>query len=223
MDVFSLVKFWRNAAIGDPADFDLSDDEASFFDLVFTTPNNTHSVNVISHFQKVDALTPQTTSSNTKSPFRVLMLGLKPEKKEEGTTTISSLLKREDNTQSKRDLVHRYLNLIKPLYIKVSRSRSNHKSPSFFTSRKEEKPASGRTVFKHLGKSRSSSSSSSVVPRRDDSALQQQDGIQSAILHCKNSYNSPNSQGCNVLSRSGSAPSAAGCRISIHEPKRTSI
>ncbi|KAJ9539614.1 hypothetical protein OSB04_026120 [Centaurea solstitialis] len=181
--------------------------------------------------------------------------------------TISSLLKRDNSLRNKirnekvldhdrisskrfsKDVVVKYLNLIKPLYVKASKRSSNEKvrsssdhspmpSPatvSIFSPRKEEKPV-GRTVLfkevrKHLGKSRSSSSSSSFavsgksIPspaaRRDDSALQQQDGIQSAILHCKKSYNSP-SQGCNVLSRSGSAPSH-GPRISIDEEKRCSI
>lgn len=55
-----------------------------------------------------------------------------------------------------------------------------------------------RVVCKHLGKSRSASSvpmavSPSAPPstsnRRDDSLLQQQDGIQGAILHCKRSFN----------------------------------
>ncbi|XP_004503661.1 probable membrane-associated kinase regulator 2 [Cicer arietinum] len=57
-------------------------------------------------------------------------------------------------------------------------------------------PAGLRVVCKQLGKSRSASSS---VPsteeatvssrRRDDSLVQQHDGIQSAILHCKSSFN----------------------------------
>ncbi|CAI9274098.1 unnamed protein product [Lactuca saligna] len=315
MDVFSLLKFWRNAGVGDPisaGDFDITDDEGSFFDLVFTNPNNLEdqqcgespSVNVISgfhsdHYQQFSKLggadsksnhtysSPHAVffnnkrkilpldSSNTKtprSPFRGLMLGFqnnktKLDKKEMKCeieeVTISSLLKRDNSFRNKlrsekfldhdqmsskrfsKDVVHKYLNLIKPLYIKVSKkSNDKVKSPdqtSFpssspatapvYSPRKEEKP-SGRTVFKevrkHLGKSRSSSSSSATIKsipspasRKDDSALQQQDGIQSAILHCKRSYNSP-SQGCNVLSRSGSAPSH-GPRISIDEEKRSSI
>ncbi|XP_010554949.1 PREDICTED: probable membrane-associated kinase regulator 2, partial [Tarenaya hassleriana] len=65
-------------------------------------------------------------------------------------------------------------------------------------------PAGLKVVKKHLGKSRSSSSASppSVTAtaaatataeksgRRDDSLQQQQDGIQSAILHCKRSLKS---------------------------------
>lgn len=53
-----------------------------------------------------------------------------------------------------------------------------------------------RVVCKHLGKSRSASASvpaTGAAPeasrRQDDSLLQQQDGIQSAILHCKRSFN----------------------------------
>ncbi|RRT61596.1 hypothetical protein B296_00044094, partial [Ensete ventricosum] len=50
-----------------------------------------------------------------------------------------------------------------------------------------------RVVCKRLGKSRSASSAVEAIPspppsRRDDSLLQQQDGIQSAIAHCKRSF-----------------------------------
>ncbi|KEH21158.1 hypothetical protein MtrunA17_Chr8g0387621 [Medicago truncatula] len=58
-------------------------------------------------------------------------------------------------------------------------------------------PAGLRVVCKRLGKSRSASSSTPSPEagtvssrRRDDSMTQQQDGIQSAILHCKSSFNS---------------------------------
>ncbi|XXG42247.1 hypothetical protein AAC387_Pa01g2568 [Persea americana] len=55
-------------------------------------------------------------------------------------------------------------------------------------------PAGLRVVCKHLGKSRSASAAIVAAPqlssqRRDDSLLQQQDGIQSAIAHCKRSFN----------------------------------
>jgi hypothetical protein len=58
-------------------------------------------------------------------------------------------------------------------------------------------PAGLRVVCKRLGKSRSASSATPLPDattavlsrRRDDSIVQQQDGIQSAILHCKSSFN----------------------------------
>ncbi|KAJ6388594.1 hypothetical protein OIU77_027035 [Salix suchowensis] len=76
-------------------------------------------------------------------------------------------------------------------------------------------PAGLRVVCKHLGKSRSASSAvvaaAPPVPvlsnRRDDSLLQQQDGIQSAILHCKRSFNASRDSDSSVLSRSASDPS----------------
>ncbi|CAL5356198.1 unnamed protein product [Camellia sinensis] len=59
-------------------------------------------------------------------------------------------------------------------------------------------PAGLRVVCKHLGKSRSASaapcSGSIQAKRNDDSFLQQQDGIQSAILHCKRSFNEQKSK-----------------------------
>ncbi|GMJ06236.1 MEMBRANE-ASSOCIATED KINASE REGULATOR 2 [Hibiscus trionum] len=73
-------------------------------------------------------------------------------------------------------------------------------------------PAGLRVVCKHLGKSRSASSAVAAVPpapavskRRDDSLLQQQDGIQGAILHCKRSFNG--CQESSILPRSVSDPS----------------
>ncbi|KAJ4711990.1 Membrane-associated kinase regulator [Melia azedarach] len=70
-----------------------------------------------------------------------------------------------------------------------------------------------RVVCKHLGKSRSASSAVAAAPpqpvisRRDDSLLQQQDGIQSAILHCKRSFNASRDSESSMLPRSVSDPS----------------
>ncbi|GLT90827.1 hypothetical protein SLE2022_087440 [Rubroshorea leprosula] len=69
-------------------------------------------------------------------------------------------------------------------------------------------PARLRVVCKHLGKSRSASSAVAAVPsplssqRRDDSLLQQEDGIQSAILHCKRSFNASRDSEASMLARS---------------------
>ncbi|KAI3964082.1 hypothetical protein MKW92_035880 [Papaver armeniacum] len=123
-----------------------------------------------------------------------------------------------------KDVVQKYLKMIKPLYVRVSK-RYNNNGGSFSPSRSMDNsspipssplpvkvedeisskrkqgvsnlPNGLRIVRKHLGKSRSASSvnpvttnSSSIqAKRRDDSLLQQQDGIQSAILHCKRSFN----------------------------------
>ncbi|KVI07112.1 probable membrane-associated kinase regulator 2 [Cynara cardunculus var. scolymus] len=296
MDVFSLLKFWRNAAAGDPTvtgDFDSSiDDEESFFDLVFTNPADEDDNSCFGGFQ-VDAGHSNSSfrfsspgdvylnnkrkilpinSTNTKtpqSPLRTFMLGFqnnnksKLEKKETSCeieeVKIGSMLKRDNSLRQKlrtekllendqmpskrfsKDVVNKYLNLMKPSYVKVSK-RNNEKSnlseksvtpssspaSSVFSPRKEEKRGGGRgavfrEVRKHLGKSRSASAIlQTPVTKSDDSALEQQDGIQNAILHCKRSYNSP-SQECCVLSRSGSAPSNNQPRISIEEENRSSI
>ncbi|XP_031130225.1 probable membrane-associated kinase regulator 2 [Ipomoea triloba] len=71
-------------------------------------------------------------------------------------------------------------------------------------------PAGLRVVRKHLRKSRSapspvvSSSGELSSRRRDDSLLQQQDGIQSAILHCKRSFNTTRDSNLSILSRTTS-------------------
>ncbi|KAF5730039.1 membrane-associated kinase regulator 2 [Tripterygium wilfordii] len=74
-------------------------------------------------------------------------------------------------------------------------------------------PAGLRVVRKHLWKSRSASSAVAAAPspgvsnRRDDSLLQQQDGIQGAILHCKRSFNASRDSESSLLSRCVSDPS----------------
>lgn len=107
--------------------------------------------------------------------------------------------------------LQKYLKLIKPLYVKVSKrysdrvrfsgegcaaSPSSSPSVASVSSRKEKQgnfPAGMRVVSKHLGKGRLScpvAGVGSLAKRSDDTLLQQHDGIQSAILHCKRSFNS---------------------------------
>ncbi|CAK9318226.1 unnamed protein product [Citrullus colocynthis] len=106
--------------------------------------------------------------------------------------------------QSKRfsgEGMQKYLKLIKPLYVKVSRKQNYRSSPVSSPStttatsidEKQRNIAIGiRVVCRRLGKSKSSSSATgmavSPTNRRDDSLLQQDDGIESAILHCKRSF-----------------------------------
>ncbi|MED6112500.1 hypothetical protein PIB30_062269 [Stylosanthes scabra] len=88
-----------------------------------------------------------------------------------------SLSSPSSSSEEKRSMT-KYLRMVKPLslYIRVSRSRYNEK-----LNQGEEAEGS-----KHLGKSRSASAAVLVSSgRRDDSLLQQHDGIQGAILHCK--------------------------------------
>ncbi|KAI4351617.1 hypothetical protein L6164_005961 [Bauhinia variegata] len=123
-----------------------------------------------------------------------------------------------ENLKSERfskDVLQKYLKLIKPLYVKVSKrysekakfsdelsSVSPSSSPSAASvslSRKDKQgnvSAGIRIVRKHLGKSRSASAATGVVcpaNRSNDTLLEQHDGIQSAILHCKRSFNSRDS------------------------------
>ncbi|CAJ2629946.1 unnamed protein product [Trifolium pratense] len=112
-----------------------------------------------------------------------------------------------------KEILQKYLKLIKPLYVKVSKRYSDkvkfsgdgmtvNASPSSSPAvgsvglRKEKQgsfPTGMKVVSKHLGKSRSSGTVAGVgspANRSDDTLLQQHDGIQSAILHCKRSFNS---------------------------------
>ncbi|TVU02946.1 hypothetical protein EJB05_51538 [Eragrostis curvula] len=144
-----------------------------------------------------------------------------------------------------KEVVLKYLNKIKPLYVKVSRrygdrlrfpgasegeetdaepdpspapspAPTSQATPSVAAAPaaapqpvvvacgvrapRASVPAGLKQVCKRLGKSRSASSAVAAAPsppppapatpqRRDDSLLQVQDGIQSAIAHCKRSFN----------------------------------
>ncbi|KAJ6411119.1 hypothetical protein OIU84_007803 [Salix udensis] len=118
-----------------------------------------------------------------------------------------------DNDTSKRfskEMIQKYLKLIKPLYIRVSKKQNDKmkfsgelsagspsSSPATVPAKEKQGnfPAGIRVVSRHLGKSKSASSATTGISppigsRRDDSLLLQHDGIQSAILHCKKSFNS---------------------------------
>ncbi|WCJ36748.1 Membrane-associated kinase regulator 5 [Euphorbia peplus] len=141
-----------------------------------------------------------------------------------------------------KEAMQKYLKLIKPLYVRVSRKRSEKpefsgvspsSSPATVTSGSPKKdkqgsiPAGIRVVCKHLGKSKSASAAGITVPvpvgRRDDSLVLQQDGIQGAILHCKKSFNSASCRDSSLLSRFASDPMydipMASPRTSLQEEK----
>ncbi|MED6156474.1 hypothetical protein PIB30_014693 [Stylosanthes scabra] len=151
-----------------------------------------------------------------------------------------------EEKRSSKEVMNKYLKMVKPLYIRVSRrygdklgfsghlslsSASDKPTPPLRdtpekkgspskaaaesepgenkeTSTKSEKQGNNnvqaglRVVCKRLGKSRSASSAAvAAAPatsvsskRRDDSLLQQQDGIQGAIMHCKRSFNASRSE-----------------------------
>ncbi|CAN0902878.1 Probable membrane-associated kinase regulator 2 [Linum grandiflorum] len=150
----------------------------------------------------------------------------------------------EDTASSRRfpkEIVHKYLKLINPLIVKVKRSEcermkfagefssysSATSSPVTGSPTKKEKQGNGisihagiREVCKHLRKSKSAGASqpppsAAAGQRRDDSLLLQADGIQSAILHCKRSFNS--SRDSSLLSRFASEPLPE--RMSMDSPR----
>ncbi|XVF53501.1 hypothetical protein PTKIN_Ptkin05aG0104300 [Pterospermum kingtungense] len=112
------------------------------------------------------------------------------------------LLSDDSSKRLPKDLIQKYLNIIKPLYVKASKKNSQSdlsmSSPAaspattvYYTKEKQGNlPTGVKGVCKQLGKSRSTSAAASPISRRDDSLLLQHDGIQSAILHCKKSFNS---------------------------------
>ncbi|KAK8513233.1 hypothetical protein V6N12_037724 [Hibiscus sabdariffa] len=149
------------------------------------------------------------TLMKSKSVEKVELIGVSMESPEHKKTRENSSRKwkTEDSLSddsSKRllkDLMQKYLNKFKTLYVNGSRKKSLREkikvsvdlpvpsSASVYSMK--EKQIGGKGVCKQLGKCRSTSAaSSSPISRRDDSLLLQHDGIQSAILHCKKSLNS---------------------------------
>ncbi|CAA7035362.1 unnamed protein product [Microthlaspi erraticum] len=108
----------------------------------------------------------------------------------------------------------RFFSLIKPLYTKTTKKQSINggvsTSPaSSPASREKQRSSIPAGIRRQLGKSRSASAAvggMSPANRVDDSLQVQQDGIQSAILHCKKSFHG--SRESSLLSRSTSESSS---------------
>lgn len=197
------------------------------------------------------------TRENSKS----IKSSQKQNSTEESTASAAGVASSDEKLKFSKDVMQKYLQKVKPLYIRVSKRYgeklkfsgqlslgSGQKTPTApplstvtqkaTTADKVEKenesvedpavavadhkgrkqgnlPSGLRVVCKHLGKRRSASSAAVaaappgpvVSNRRDDSLLQQHDGIQSAILHCKRSFNASRDSDSSVLSRSVSDPS----------------
>lgn len=97
----------------------------------------------------------------------------------------------------------KYVRKIKPLYVKVSKKYGDDVAKEAV-----------RVVRKRLGKSKSAVVASVTSPaaemvgrRRDDSLVEKEDGIQSAIAHCKESFHNASVKGAKApLFRSLSDP-----------------
>ncbi|CAN4087678.1 unnamed protein product [Withania somnifera] len=127
---------------------------------------------------------------------------------------------------------------MKPLYSRASKRFSDRSqvlsSPSVQSlisprNSSDEKQGNRAAVLgavrKRLGKTRSTAysftgASTSPMNRRDDSLLEQNDGIQGAILHCKRSYSSSRKDCSVLLSRNANEDLP---RASCEEQNRWSI
>ncbi|KAJ0989280.1 hypothetical protein J5N97_007636 [Dioscorea zingiberensis] len=178
--------------------------------------------------------TPAATSAPSSPKFGKYFIKFKVEE-----VPIVSLFTRDSSAKTKpeaamegdekkpsKDVVLKYLNKIKPLYMRVSRRYLEKLTFSGQLNPSENPPAplgdvdkdgggvlpAGlKVVRKKLGKSRSASSATAAAPpspprRRDDSLLEQQDGIQNAIAHCKRSFNNRSQGSESPLIRSLSDP-----------------
>ncbi|RAL51434.1 hypothetical protein DM860_010936 [Cuscuta australis] len=150
-------------------------------------------------------------------PCRESSLRRRLEMEKSGDLSVDEPAKRFTRNPERK---YSYLKLIKPLYGKSSKhsetsnlipdkiSATSALSPAreaTASSRRlsGSRPAGFTAVRRHLVKSRSAAEAPAPARRRDDSLLEQNDGIQSAILHCKASYNSITpGNGGSIFSRS---------------------
>ncbi|KAG7533984.1 hypothetical protein ISN45_Aa08g015690 [Arabidopsis thaliana x Arabidopsis arenosa] len=124
-------------------------------------------------------------------------------------------LQQTDDTMFDDSVSKRFFSLIKPLYTKSTKKQSSStitsptSSPAAREKQRSNIPSGIRSVRRQLGKSRSASAAiggMSPANRVDESLQVQQDGIQSAILHCKRSFHG--SRESSLLSRSTSESSS---------------
>ncbi|XP_059289833.1 probable membrane-associated kinase regulator 2 [Lycium ferocissimum] len=204
-------------------------DEDSFFDLVLTGPDGNLKEDYNSKYVKQGKSEFYGKSKASKQETFAQRQQFKKQLRKRETREFSV-----DNSSSKQFAraaeVPKFLKLVKPLYarnskmctdkIKISDQVSTPlPSPfvqSFSSSKKQLEEKQGNrvagfgAVCKHVMKSRSTASSSfagaSSLPtnRRDDSLLEQNDGIQGAILHCKRSYSTASKDFSRLLPRSTS-------------------
>uniref|UniRef100_M4CFX4 Membrane-associated kinase regulator 5 n=1 Tax=Brassica campestris TaxID=3711 RepID=M4CFX4_BRACM len=171
------------------------------------------------------------TTSKPQSPITLLQPSEKlrafsfkksttTEKKEPNSRSLNVRFRFEDETTRCEDSASsvpssskRFFDLIKPLYNKTTKKQSiNSVSTSPASSpaaREKQRSNITRSVRRQFGKSRSASATvgaMSPVKRLDESLQVQQDGIQSAILHCKKSFHG--SRESSMLSRSTSESSS---------------
>ncbi|MED6122177.1 hypothetical protein PIB30_037342 [Stylosanthes scabra] len=101
------------------------------------------------------------------------------------TRTFGSKIRAQEQPKTERSF-HKYLKLIRPFYVRVSK---NYAEPTTASP-----SVSSRNARQSSWKRRSSPAPvvavGSPASRSDDTLLLQHDGIQSAILHCKRSLNS---------------------------------
>ncbi|XP_020675998.2 probable membrane-associated kinase regulator 2 isoform X1 [Dendrobium catenatum] len=152
--------------------------------------------------------------------LRIFMFRLNSSNSSSNSASDSIKFIKEEKKLVYKDVILRYISKIKPLYVKVSKLRFSgplgpNKDGSAAQSAGAKKQSKGKpwstgnslsyrlkAVPGRLRKSRSASSAVAyvypppmVTPKHDDSLLQQEDGIQSAIAHCKRSFHSEKESG----------------------------
>ncbi|KAJ6712558.1 MEMBRANE-ASSOCIATED KINASE REGULATOR 2-RELATED [Salix purpurea] len=164
------------------------------------------------------------TRDNSKS----IKSSQKQNSTEESTASAAGVASSDEKQKFSKDVMQKYLQKVKPLYIRVSKrygeklklsgqlslgsglktpaapppSTVTQKTTTADKVEKEKESVEAPAVAKG-----SKTGEFAFWAERDDSLLQQHDGIQSAILHCKRSFNASRDSDSSVLSRSVSDPS----------------
>ncbi|XP_033141546.1 probable membrane-associated kinase regulator 5 [Brassica rapa] len=117
---------------------------------------------------------------------------------EDEITSFRQQVKADNDSVSSTSSSKRFFDLIKPLYNKTTKKQSVNSvttsplsSPAAREKQRSNIPSGIRSVKRQLGKSRSASAAVGAMSpgkRLDESLQFQQDGIRSAILHCKKSF-----------------------------------
>lgn len=225
MEALNFFKFWKMSPsttrnIIPPPEYD---DDDSFFDLNLNASNYKLNQPQLIEINSSDSEEDEELSE-TRSPISFLRSPAKLpsffmfRKKTAGDESPKRKMQRP------KDAVSKYLRFMR---VRVSRSSGEISSETSAGGRQGMRSPSMRIVCRRLGKSRSRATAQVVgvspVAIGGGDAVVQSDGIQSAILHCKKSYNY--SRDISPLSRSVSEPAicANPSRFSMEEKKRISI
>lgn len=196
MHTTSVVTVLRSSSSSD-------DGDGPYFDLEFTIPDKSEftseSVLSISEFDtnnqaKSSPKSESTSKTQFSSKVQIFLLKFKSKPKPVEEVRIISLLKKQDAMEERKGVINKYLNKIKPFRKKTNSSEKTVRFGGEVTATENEQKGKKGSITSSVGLRKSRSASAAVVSVRsppgkgcDDSLAVMEDGIRSAIAHCKRS------------------------------------